>query len=413
MTMRRVTTFSEANKQLQQFVPPALSDRKYSLDTMKLLMEHLGNPQDKVRVIHVAGTSGKTSTCYYIAAMLHAAGKKAGLTVSPHIDEINERVQIGMKPLDESNFCQKLQEFLQIIDDSKLSPSYFEVLAAFAYWVFASEQVDYAVVEVGLGGLLDGTNVVTRADKVCVITDIGLDHTHILGSTLQTISLQKAGIIQPSNEVFLHQQDKAVMHAVNRVCQQKQAHMNEVPESDPPLSLPLFQRRNWTLARGVFEYLVGKLPTNVIEFSVQTIVPARMEIIERSGKIVIIDGSHNEQKLHALAQSLLERFPDQPIAALVSFGHNKEATISSSTNELTNFASHIIFTKFHMGQDEYRTALEPSALKRVCAEHGFYDVAMQPNPEEALGDLLHRPEKILLVTGSFYLLNHIRPLLMA
>ncbi len=409
--MRLVTNFSDANKQLQQFVPPALSDRKYSLDTMKLLMEHLGNPQDKVRVIHVAGTSGKTSTCYYIAAMLHASGKKVGLTVSPHIDDINERVQIDMMPLSEAVFCQKLQEFLQIIDKSKLAPSYFEVLVAFAYWVFAKERVDYAVVEVGLGGLLDGTNVVTRTDKVCVITDIGLDHTHVLGHTLERISAQKAGIILKQNHVFMNTQPTEVEEVVEAVCADKNAILHKITKTNPQSSLPLFQRRNWSLAFPVTRHLLGTVSQKAIYDSVQTVVPARMEIIKRGGKIIVIDGSHNEQKLNALAESLKDKFPNQPIAALVSFGHNKEATILDSLRVLTGLTTHIIFTKFYMGQDEYRTALEPKYLQNLCANESFYDVSLQTDPKVAFQELLKRPEHILLVTGSFYLLNHVRPLL--
>jgi dihydrofolate synthase/folylpolyglutamate synthase len=174
ITMLRIETFSEASKLLAKFIPP---DRptSYTLDRMEQLMDYLGNPQNRLSVIHIAGTSGKTSTSYYIAALLHATGKTVGLSVSPHIDTIAERAQIDLRPLEESDYCEQLGIFLELIEKSGIQPSYFEVLVAFMYWLFDRRGVDYAVVEVGLGGLLDGTNVVDRSDKVCVITDIGFD----------------------------------------------------------------------------------------------------------------------------------------------------------------------------------------------------------------------------------------------
>lgn len=409
--MRRIDSIDVANRELQKFVPPALSDRKYTLKTMRELMDCLGNPQDKIKVVHVAGTSGKTSTCYYIAAMLHASGKKVGLTVSPHIDEINERVQIGMKPLGEREFCLKLEVFLDIVDKSTLKPSYFEVLVAFAYWVFANEKVDYAVVEVGLGGLLDGTNVVSRPDKTCVITDIGLDHTHVLGHTIREISAQKAGIILDRNSVFMNSQSSEVEQVVQTVCNEKKAALNKIVEDSVYVSLPLFQRRNWSLAFAVVQHLLGSVSQKAIDESVRTVVPARMEIINLADKTIIVDGSHNEQKLQALANSVKEMFPNQPIAALVSFGHNKESTLQGSLKVIAGLVSHVIFTKFQMGQDEYRTALEPKQMQELCRRLGFSSSEIEEIPEQAFRKLTKRQEPILLVTGSFFLLNHIRPLL--
>ena len=174
-----ITNFSESKDYLRQFYNYAA---EYKLDAMQAFMEYLGNPQDKVQVIHVAGTSGKTSTCYYIAALLHGAGYKVGHTVSPHVDEINERVQINLEPLPETQFCEALSEFSDLVAGFDQQLSYFEVMVALAYWYFAKVGVDYAVIEVGLGGRIDGTNVVTRGDKISVITNIGFDHTKIFAS---------------------------------------------------------------------------------------------------------------------------------------------------------------------------------------------------------------------------------------
>ena len=194
MTIRNL---SEANAALLPYVSqtPRMTGDDLKLERVMKLMDVLGNPQDKLPVIHIAGTSGKTSTGYYMAALLKAGGKKAGLTISPHIDSVNERVQIGGSPLPEAEFCSELGNFLEIIRGAGQSPSYFELLYAFALWVFVRRGVDYAVVETGLGGLLDATNVTGRADKVCIITDIGFDHEYVLGSGLAQIAAQKIGIV--------------------------------------------------------------------------------------------------------------------------------------------------------------------------------------------------------------------------
>src|SRR5665213_595829 len=202
-------TFAEANKILSGFIPTE-DTGVYNTDRIKMFMDYLGNPQDKLRVIHVAGTSGKTSTSYYVASLLQASGKKVGLTVSPHVDQVNDRLQINLVPLAEAEFCEVLVKFLEVVEKSGFDLTYFELLVALAYWEFERQKVDYAVVEVGLGGLLDGTNVVSSANKICVITDIGLDHITTLGDTLEKIATQKAGIIQEDNVVFAYAQVKEV-----------------------------------------------------------------------------------------------------------------------------------------------------------------------------------------------------------
>ena len=143
-TVQTITSFAAANQYLRRFHDQ--SKTKYNLDNMRRLMAYLGDPQDKLRVVHVAGTSGKTSTSYYAAALLAAAGQKTGLTVSPHVDQMNERIQINGQPLGETIFCEALSEFLELVEKSSVRPSWFEALMAFAYWYFALSKVDYAVV---------------------------------------------------------------------------------------------------------------------------------------------------------------------------------------------------------------------------------------------------------------------------
>ena len=203
-----IVNIDQAIAELQKYVPAVArySGDDMTLDRMWPLLSAVGNPHKKLKTIHIAGTSGKTSTSYYIAALLKASGQRTGMTVSPHVDSITERLQIDGSPVSDDLFCSYLSEFLDLITDVDPQPSYFELMIAFVLWVFARENLDYVVLETGMGGLFDGTNVVTRSDKICVITDIGLDHTQILGNNVEQIAAQKAGIIHKGNHVFTYKQ---------------------------------------------------------------------------------------------------------------------------------------------------------------------------------------------------------------
>lgn len=166
---------------------------KPGLENTLRLMAHVGKPHEHLRAIHVAGTNGKGSTSHLIAAALQASGLKVGLFTSPHLVSLTERIRINGQPIPEeavANFVAEHQAFLD-----ELQPSFFETMTALGFWYFVQEKVDVAVVEVGLGGRLDSTNVLTPV--LSVITNIGLDHTEFLGNTLPKIAREKAGIIKP------------------------------------------------------------------------------------------------------------------------------------------------------------------------------------------------------------------------
>lgn len=391
----------------------------YTLDTMKELMAFLGDPQDGYKVIHVAGTSGKTSTAYYLSSMLRGSGKKVGLSVSPHVDEVNERIQVNTRPLTEKKFCSEFSIFLNKIETCPAKPTYFEVLVAFAFWEFARQKVDYAVVEVGLGGLLDGTNVIRRPDKVCIITDIGFDHTSTLGKTLSAIAAQKAGIIHPTNVVFAYDQDETVMDVLREVSEQQQAELHEIwplKAGDLPKNLPLFQRRNWYLAFSVFSYLIERdgleeLGNGRLDETTHTYIPARMEVIQVKDKTVILDAAHNPQKLSTLIKSIRHDYPKQPVACLVSFIRTKQTKVRDNLEALIPVSSHLIVTAFSQ-VDADRISVNPLSIVEACDELGYDQWELVPKPEQAFRKLLSRKEKVLLVTGSFFLLNHIRPIIM-
>ncbi len=165
--------------------------------------------------------------------MLETAGLTTGLTVSPFVRSITERVQVGGSPLPNDQFVTRLDEFLPIVEASESRPTFFELMVAFAFEVFHRRTVDYGVVETGLGGLLDATNVISRRDKLCVISDIGLDHNEVLGETVQEIAAQKAGILQRGNAVLIQGgQPDSVIEVLRDVSLARGASYVEVT-SDP------------------------------------------------------------------------------------------------------------------------------------------------------------------------------------
>lgn len=420
--MQNITNFKQAKDVLYTYIPQPPEVTRYNLSGITKLASYLDNPQDKVKVIHVAGTSGKTSTVYYIAALLHNAGYKVGYTVSPHVDEINERAQINMSPLPELEYCSELYKFMILIEKINPKPSYFEVLIAFAYWLFEKRRVDYAIVEVGLGGLLDGTNIVNRRDKVCVITDIGLDHTKILGETLSDIAYQKSGIIKSGNRVFMYAQGQDVMRVVKNQCIKNNATLNAISDNcefkNEFVELPLFQRRNLRLAQQVVNYVLKRdydrrLSSQEIIASSKVYIPARMETIDYKHKTLILDGSHNEQKIGALVDAVKEKYNHTTITLLVSMGENKRSSVSSCLQILHTISDDIILTAFDLGQDTMRAAIEPSELAVIAKKVGFKKVIIEPDPLKAIKLLTDKISDLGIVTGSFYLMDNVRPIVMA
>lgn len=412
-----IRSFVEARHVLRAFYNQPGSNT-YTLDRMRTLMAYLGDPQNTLQIVHVAGTSGKTSTAYYVSALLEASGATVGLTVGPHVNEMNERVQINHAPLPEQAFCRALDEFLVLIAQSGVKPSYFELLVAFAFWQFARLGVDYAVIEVGLGGLLDGTNVITREDKVCVITDIGFDHTDILGKTLPEITTQKAGIIHEHNHVFMLTQPTEVMDVVRVTCQRKDAKLHVASErhDDGTEKLPVFQRRNFSLASRAVAYVLARdghvaLTTEQLQAASNIYIPGRMEMHHFGRKTIIIDGAHNAQKMAALTESVRTAFPNQAVAALVALVKTSSNRWQPALDVLATITSDIIVTNFQVDpENSIKQSIPPAEIAVYLHEKRISSV-VEPVLKQACEQLLARPEPVLLVTGSFYVLSDARRLL--
>jgi dihydrofolate synthase/folylpolyglutamate synthase len=414
--MPAIRSFADANKAMSRFYAYSKTT-KYDTRVTRELLGLFGSPQESFKTIHIAGTSGKTSTAYYCAALLTAAGYKTGLNVSPHVHEINERVQIDMQPLPESEYCAALQSCIERLDAEGKKPSYFELTTTLAYSEFAKRQVDYAVVEVGLGGILDATNTIDRPDKTCVITDIGYDHTEILGETLEEIAAAKAGIIHADNTVVMHQQDEAVMGVIRKTVDETGAELTVLPAEYRSIfaDLPLFQQRNLELAVvAVNSTLVRdghpELTTAQIGVAAQVEIPARMQLVHYAGKTLIIDGSHNEQKIGQLMNSLAAKYPGQRIAALAGFVEGQESRWQGGLDALLPHVASVVAVPFSGAMDLPKKSIDPQRVDQYAQKYTVKTMTAT-DPAQGLKQLLAQPADVYLVVGSFYLLNHIFPLL--
>jgi dihydrofolate synthase/folylpolyglutamate synthase len=420
VTIRNLT---EVNAALAPYISKSarLTEKGLRLERVTKLLEAAGNPHKNLKVIHIAGTSGKTSTSYYMSELVRASGKKVGLTVSPHVENVNERVQINGKPMPEAPFCKEFGEFLDLVRDAANKPSYFEVLTAFAFWVFERQGVDYAVLETGLGGLYDATNVTRRPDKVCVITDIGFDHMHILGDTLPKIAAQKAGIIQPGNQVLMYKQASEIMRPIRARAAKQHAKLHLLDEQAERriwhknlADMAAYQQRNWLLAYGAYRHLEKRdglkhLTTGTLLKTQSIRIPGRMDTVNMKGKVLVMDGAHNGQKMAAFIDSFRRIYPDAKPAVLLSLRDTKD--YHDLVTLLKPFASRIITTTFSTAQDSYIRSMDANVLADAFRAGGMPDVVVIDDHNEAFRTLLDSPEDVYMVTGSFYLLKQVRNLI--
>lgn len=298
-----------------------------SLEPIRAMCAAMGNPQKRYRCVQVAGTNGKSSTTRMIAALLHAQGLRVGLYVSPHLVKYPERIEIDGRVVNDESFARGIEAALDAAARAHVEATEFELLTAAALWLFAQEGADWAVLECGLGGRWDATSVVDP--QVAVITGVALEHTAILGDTVEKIAAEKAPIIKPGcKAVFAH--DLAAREVFERQAQQvcapyENANLEAITPFEGELaSLPAYQRSNLATALAAVTAALGHAPSpESVRMALSgLIIPGRFEIL-RHGPLVIVDAAHNPQSAHMLAgelQCLFERvrgFDSPPRPALL------------------------------------------------------------------------------------------------
>jgi dihydrofolate synthase/folylpolyglutamate synthase len=431
--MNAIASFAQAEAYLLSTIDEKRSRyTSYKLDRMQAFLRELGDPHRAYPSVHVGGTSGKGSTSTMIAAALQASGRRTGLHTKPHLRSVTERARIDGEPVGRERFAQLLEEMLPAIGriaPQYGAPTYYETTLALALLHFARERVDAAVVEVGLGGRLDGTNVLDPA--VAAITSVGYDHTEILGDTLEEIAFEKAGIAKPGVPLVLANVPEAAEGVIERQATavgaplvrvrdvvrtgpmeaiakgQRFAATTQRGEYDVRLaSLGIFQRTNAATAIAVLEALPEALRPQRDEIErgfADFALPGRMELFE-GRPAVVMDIAHNAEKASLLAQSLRERFPGQRIHCVVAIGESKDARQIVAT--LAALPATFTFTEFSAAG---RTPIPAARLAAIAESLGTWGRAVG-DPIEALTVARRTAgaHDVVVVTGSTFVVAALR-----
>ncbi|MBI2472442.1 MAG: bifunctional folylpolyglutamate synthase/dihydrofolate synthase [Planctomycetes bacterium] len=350
----------------------------FSLDRMVKMIEYAGNPHRRFPSIHITGTKGKGSTSIMMSTILERAGLRTGLFTSPHLIDLKERIQINHQNISEQEFASNLNElrpYIQHLRDIEpsASPTFFEILTAMCMLYFKRKQVDIAVLEVGLGGRLDSTNVVIP--QVSVITNVGFDHTAILGNTLSSIAYEKAGIIKQGVPVVSAVESPEALSVIEKTCKEKDARLyllgrdiwvEEIrsPKSEkgllckirtwrhtyPGIFLPLVgahQARNCALALGALEIMREQGNISIDDETIREAIahvycPARIEVVGEN-PLIILDYAHTVDSMKFLRESLLGNFTFNKLILVLGFSQDKD--LDNILKEIVTVGDSIIVTR--------------------------------------------------------------------
>ena len=405
---------------------------KHPPEHTRELLSRLGNPQEGIKIIHVAGTNGKGSVCAYLNAMLLAGGKKTGLFTSPHLVRINERFQINGEEIPEETLARILGRLMPMVEEMAERGEViteFELITALAFQWFYEEKCDVVVLEVGLGGRFDATNVIDTP-LAAVIMSISLDHTAILGDTVEQIAFEKCGIVKEGGDVVLYPDQEegvygVVAHAVQnhngRLVLPSPSSVREVSSSiegtvasyrDEEYQLPFLgahQLKNAAAAFAALELLKEKgyrISREAMQAGVaKAYIPARMEVLGRS-PLVILDGAHNPGAARVLAQALEKYLPHRKIIGVMGMLKDKD-----SRSSLRSLAS--LFQALITASPKNPRALPAAELADRAREY-----CSQVFAEEDLSKAICLARKLagedgaIVICGSLYLAGEIRPLLL-
>lgn len=413
---------------------------KFGLERITALSHAFGNPHRSLRVIHVGGTNGKGSTATFVASILQEAGYRVGLYLSPYVRDLRERIQINGRLIPKQDFADIVSEIQPIAEDlaeTDLGPvTEFEVKTMTAYLHFVREQVDFAVIEVGMGGRFDATNIVEPL--VAIITNVSLDHTERLGDTSDKIAFEKAGIIKTGTVLVTAVDDEAAWKVIVKRCHTVGAEVWRVLSADrrngngPSADLQLvyasqgdrFSLRGGDIhISGLRPGLVGsfqhvnaatavaavcamaryevRVPQKALHSGVaNAYIPGRMEIVQDSPRLVL-DGAHNPAAARNLAAAIRESFEYDRLILVV--GMLKTHSASGFLNEIAPMAYKIVAT-----QSQWPLALPCEELAQEA--RGYCEnVTTVPRVSDALKEALAEanPDDLIVVTGSFYTIGEV------
>ncbi len=416
--------------------PTQASVAKFDLQNITVLAERLGRPDRAYPTVHIAGTNGKGSTAAFLEAILRNAGFRTGLNTSPHLERISERIRIGGVEVSDEQFAETFARILAVIEELlaegklRAHPTYFESVTALAFEVFAREHVDFGVIEVGLGGRLDATNIVTPA--ISIITRIDFDHENFLGHSLPEIAAEKAGILKPStpaviapqlpevrevllaraqelhcpvletNEVFRVTREPAEEGCERATVVEKAAGQTYAVAPSLPGRFQLQNALNALAAARLLQERGYRISDeNIVQGIASTQWPGRLERVAKRPD-VYFDGAHNPAAAKELATFLEENFHGRKV--YIVFGAMRDKAVDEVTGALFPHAREVLFT-------EPRTprAVSAAQLARMAGHHAER-LSVYPEAEQALEAALAKaqPEDAIFITGSLYLVGQLR-----
>ena len=389
---------------------------KVGLEHTVQLLNEIGNPHKKLRLVHVAGTNGKGSTCSILTKILIDHGLKVGLYTSPHLRKFNERIKI--------NGCQILDEYIATFFNenrakiNQIEATFFETTTAMAFNYFKDQEVEYAVIETGLGGRLDSTNVIIP--KVCGITSISLDHTEILGDTIEEIAIEKAGIIKQGVPTFTFDQKPSVLEILKDEADKKNSNLYITAESEIDViksvedvtffnylglefELPLIgyhQVKNCVLAINIAKKLLGSsFDISKVKKSVKTIKwPGRLEKIKN--KNMYYDVAHNVEGISAMIKTISKSHANKKIIGLFSL--KSEKNIRPICNVIKNNFETLILC-----HDENGYLLKTTVLEKILNENNIkcFSVSSVKKGVEALEK--YNDDYVKIIFGSHYIAEEV------
>lgn len=358
------------------------------LDRISSILDLLGKPQDNLKCIHVAGTNGKGSVCAIIASILNCAGIKTGLYTSPHIFEYTERIKINGVDISKDVFANYVFEIVKIADENNIHLTEFEILTTVMFKYFSDNNVEVVVLETGLGGRFDATNVI-KSNLCAIITHIDLDHTERLGNTRSKIAFEKAGIIKPDCPVFTCEGYEEIK---DRADECNSLFVMVAPFEDPTnLALKgTCQQENLSLALTAVRHVFPNIPEEIIQEGIKKVKhPCRFQICKDN---LIIDGSHNPNGAMALRESLDLYFPNSKRCFVFGCLRNKD--YKKMMEILFSKGDEIYFYHFNN-----QNSCSIKELQESCEFPSKIFKSLDKLPQDYLK----------IVCGSFYMLNEIIP----
>ena len=398
---------------------------KPGMERIRAICDALGNPQDKLKIIHIAGTNGKGSTSTVISNILIESGYSTGLFISPYVTDFRERIQFNGKMIAEEELAEcvgKVKAVIEELSSNGIQPTEFEAITAAAFLYFEKKSCDYVVLEVGLGGRLDSTNII-KSSCVSVITSVSFDHTAVLGNTIEEIAAEKSGIIKNGNKTVVYPfQNEKAMNVISEKCNEMNSTLI-IPDVDflsigeeslegtsaeykgikflLPLSGEHMVYNTCTAIEAVKALDCGVSDDNISSGIGKSVMPARTELICKN-PVILLDGGHNEGCANALSLFIEKHLKGKRIVMVSSMMADKD--YMSYLRIVAPFAETFIATKADVPR-----ALDADSLCKSASEFCKNCLSLE-NPVDAIleAEKMLGEDDVLIVCGSFYLAGEIR-----